>query len=139
MKRKKPRRSKRKRAWRVATAAGIALSAAAATVGTTAAAEPAAGRYQIVEATPERVWRLDTQTGAIAVCRLDAGALICLRSDGREPAEAAAERRTRESVARERQLAFLERMLDMARAMIRHALGREAGTPAASPPAREAP
>mgnify|MGYP006896933995 CR=1 FL=1 len=139
MDRKKPRRSSRKRAWWVVTAAGIALSAALATVGGAAAAEPATGRYQIVEATPDRVWRLDTRTGVIAVCRVDAAALTCLRSDGRGPAEAAAERRTRESVARERQLAFLERMLDMARAMIRHALGPEAETPAATRTGAAAP
>ena len=36
--------------------------------------------YQIIKATDSRVWRLNTQTGEIAVCSLDGEQLICTSS-----------------------------------------------------------
>ena len=58
-----------------ATAIVAALFAAGA------AAESHAGQtYQIIKATDSRVWRLNTETGEIAVCSLDGEQLICTSS-----------------------------------------------------------
>jgi len=37
-------------------------------------------KYQIVKADQERVWRLNTETGEIAVCQMEAGRMVCASS-----------------------------------------------------------
>jgi hypothetical protein len=39
-----------------------------------------AGKYQIVKSTETRVWRLNKETGEIAVCDLDGANLVCTTS-----------------------------------------------------------
>jgi hypothetical protein len=39
------------------------------------------GRYDIVRATENRIWRLDKETGEGAVCTLDAEHLVCISSE----------------------------------------------------------
>jgi hypothetical protein len=111
----------------------LSLSATAAeeTGDTSRASE--AGRYQIVEATAERVWRLDTQTGEIAVCTLSGDRLVCTASsEAARPAPKdyetlTAEQEAAETSERKEQLAFLDKMLEMFRELVRYALQQDQG------------
>lgn len=91
------------------------------------------GRYQIVRATETRVWRLDTQTGEIAVCTLTGDRLVCsTSSEAVSPPETSyeslqAERAQEEQVEAERQIAFLDRMLKMIRELMAYAIRQEQG------------
>lgn len=58
----------------------LALSAVLAGLAGDASADTAKGRYQLMKATEDRVWRLDTQTGEIAVCTLRGESLVCTTS-----------------------------------------------------------
>ena len=91
------------------------------------------GRYQIVEATPQRVWRLDTQTGEMAVCRLNGDRLVCTssseaaRPQPKDYEALQADQQQREQAEREQQLRFMDRMLAMFRELIRYALKQPDG------------
>jgi len=86
--------------------------------------------YQIVRATDSRVWRLNTRTGEIAVCSLDAEQLLCSSSNdaisppARTYAELEAERQAQAALAmqrkeeqRKRSLAMLDLMLNAFRGL----------------------
>ena len=81
--------------------------------------------YQIIKATDSRVWRLNTQTGEIAVCSLDGEQLICTSSaqaispPTKTYADLESERREQEQLdaqgreeKRERSLAMLSIMMN---------------------------
>lgn len=116
---------------------GLLALAALTTVAAAGRAEPAEpavrgeGRYQIVEATPDRVWRLDTRTGEISMCKLAGDRLICTHSSqAAEPPRAdyetlQAQREAQEEAEAKRQLRFLDKMLEMFRELVRYALQRE--------------
>ncbi len=97
------------------------------------------GVFQIMKATETRVWRLNTQTGEIAVCDLQGDNLICTNSTAaaeapaKTYAEIEAERAAQaeaEAAAREEQraqdLKMLDRILDLIKEFIATALGQGA-------------
>jgi len=81
--------------------------------------------YQIVKATADTVWRLNTQTGAIAACRFVGGVMECANEqtavvrDKTDYQTYRNEQRQREMQEREEDLAFMERMFNMAMKFIR--------------------
>jgi hypothetical protein len=91
------------------------------------------GRYQIVRAGETRVWRLDTKTGEIAVCTLEGDRLICSTSTGAAtPPEKSyealqEERQQQEQAEAEKQIAFLDRMLEMIRELMAYAIRSKNG------------
>jgi hypothetical protein len=109
----------------------LSLSGEAAEGGAGEAAE--AGRYQIVEATAQRVWRLDTHTGEIAVCTLSGDRLVCTasseaaRPDPKDYETLTAEQEAAAKSERKEQLAFLDKMLEMFRELVRYALQQDQG------------
>lgn len=98
------------------------------------------GVFQIVKATNSRVWRLNTQTGEIAVCDLSGENLVCTTSANaadvpkKSYAEIEAEREAVAKAAADKQqaertteLKFLDRILAMVRELIRTAIGEATG------------
>jgi len=98
------------------------------------------GVFQIVKATDSRVWRLNTQTGEIAVCDLSGENLVCTTSANaadvpkRSYAEIEAEREAAAKVATDKQqaertteLKFLDKILAMVRELIQKAIGEATG------------
>ncbi|TDI64242.1 MAG: hypothetical protein E2O89_04605 [Alphaproteobacteria bacterium] len=83
------------------------------------------GVYEIIRATENRVWRLNRETGEIAVCSLKKDRLICTTTtEALSPTSDAyedLEDKERERVKREREqeFEFLERILDLVRDMMR--------------------
>lgn len=83
------------------------------------------GVYEIIRATENRVWRLNKETGEIAVCTLKEDRLICTTTtEALSPtsdAYADLEDKEQERVNREQkqELEFLERILDLVRDMMR--------------------
>ncbi len=81
--------------------------------------------YQVVKATADTVWRLNTQTGAIAACRFVGGVMECANEqtavvrDKTDYRTYRDEQRQREMQEREEDLAFMERMFNMAMKFIR--------------------
>ena len=119
----------------IAPLAGAFLVASTCLVGAAgaqnAATPPAAEAgpvYEFLKATEDRVWRLNRQTGEIAVCTLEREALVCSTSAGgaetpatsyeelqqRRAAEAAA-REAEEVRERKRAFEFLDRMIELFR------------------------
>ncbi|MEX2642917.1 MAG: hypothetical protein WD270_05660 [Acetobacterales bacterium] len=98
-------------------------------LGATGASAQDGDRYQIVKATENRVWRLDRQTGEVAVCSLTGDRLVCTTSsDAASPPkqdyeQLNAERRQAEQDEQQRQLALLDRLLAMFREFVRFAMG----------------
>jgi len=97
------------------------------------------GKYQIVKSTENRVWRLDKETGEIAVCDLDGANLVCTTSSDaaevpkKSYAELEAEKAAVAKAAEEKKLADRDqeiKMLDKAISLLREfmntALGNEA-------------
>ncbi len=95
------------------------------------------GVYQIMKATETRVWRLNTQTGEIAVCDLSGNNLVCTNTTDaaavpkksyeeieaeRKAEMEAADRKAAEDRARE--LKFLDKILAFVRELIQTALGQ---------------
>lgn len=82
--------------------------------------------YEFLKATENRVWRLNRQTGEIAVCTLERDALLCSTSSGaaetppttyeelkqREAAELAAAQ-AQEQQERERAMKLIDRMVEV--------------------------
>ena len=98
------------------------------------------GVFQIVKATNSWVWRLNTQTGEIAVCDLSGENLVCTTSANaadvpkKSYAEIEAEREAVAKAAADKQqaertteLKFLDRILAMVRELIRTAIGEATG------------
>jgi hypothetical protein len=118
-------------------AIGFAALAAATVPTSNALADEKLGddAFQIIRATPDRVWRLNTRTGEVAVCTLDGGQLVCIPSveapksqvrtyeqieAERARAMAEAERRRQEDKARS--LAALDRMIAAFRLFVEGAI-----------------
>jgi len=99
--------------------------------GTTAAAKE--GRYEIVRTTESRVWRLDTQTGEVAVCSLRGDRLVCTsssaaaRPEAKSYTELEAEAAAREAGEEREQLRLIDKVLALLREFIAYALNRTDG------------
>ncbi len=106
--------------------------------------------YQIVEAAPDRVWRLNKRTGEIAVCSLEGDHLVCstsseaatppaksfaeLESEKQQKAIEAQEQRQAE---REQDMEFLDKIIELVRAFITVIMERyqnEASLASSGPP-----
>lgn len=99
------------------------------------------GIYQIVKATENRVWRLNTVTGEIAVCDLSGENLVCTTTNDaaavpkKSYAEIEAERDAAQKTAdaarqaeRERELQFLDKILALFREFLQTAMGKSEGS-----------
>ncbi|WNK00695.1 hypothetical protein L2D14_04550 [Thalassospiraceae bacterium LMO-JJ14] len=99
------------------------------------------GIYQIVKATESRVWRLNTETGEIAVCELSGENLVCTSTSNaaevpkKSYAEIEAERAEAQKAAdaqrqaeRERELKFLDKILALFRELLQTAMGTAPGS-----------
>jgi hypothetical protein len=90
-------------------------------------------RFQIVKATDSRVWRLDRQTGEVSVCTLQGERLLCATSSEavtapqRSYEQINAERSAADQADKERQLAFLDKVFDMFRELMRFAVENDSG------------
>lgn len=127
-------------AWTRRIAFSAIVLATLTTVGAAAAAETPGSRdgvYQIVKATENRVWRLNTQTGEIAVCDLTGDNLVCTTTTDAaiapkktfeqiEADRAAAEQaaKAEQDARRDRDLKLLDKILTFFRELIRTALGQ---------------
>ena len=127
-------------------AAVVLLIAGACGAGAGAAAELEAN-YEIVRATENRVWRLNKQTGEVAVCTLEGPQLVCVSSESaavppaKSYAELEAERAQQsEADAREREeerrrkMAMLNLMMEAFKGLAEQgeAAGAEGGAAGAS-------
>ena len=98
------------------------------------------GIYQIVKATDSRVWRLNTQTGEIAVCSLDGENLVCTTTSddadvpkksyeqiaaAREAEEQA--RQAEKQAQQERELKIIDKILALFRELLATAMGKSEG------------
>ncbi len=96
------------------------------------------GVYQIMKATEDKVWRLNTQTGEIAVCTLEGENLFCTTTNEAAVApqmtyEEREAQQERDATAadleradkRERDMAFMDRMMELARSFIRTVMDHE--------------
>ena len=107
----------------LALVAGLALIAAPEAAAQT---QTSTSEFEFLKATEDRVWRLNRQTGEIAVCTLERETLLCSTSSGaaqtpatsyeelkqREAAElASAEAKDKEE--RERAMRLLDRMVEV--------------------------
>jgi hypothetical protein len=63
----------------LALVAGLALIAAPEAVAQT---QTSTSEFEFLKATEDRVWRLNRQTGEIAVCTLERETLLCSTSSG---------------------------------------------------------
>ena len=90
-------------------------------------------RYEIVRATENRVWRLDTQTGEIAVCGMRGDRLVCTssseaaRPEAKSYSDLESEAAARETSDEREQLRLLDKILALLREFIRYALNQERG------------
>ncbi len=113
------------------------LTLAVISVAASSAFADGSGKYQITKATADRVWRLNTETGEIAVCKLAGENLICTTTSDaaavpkksyddilaeREAAEKAA--LAADAERRDRELKLLDKILAFFREMIATAMGR---------------
>ncbi|MGJ3260337.1 MAG: hypothetical protein ACFE0S_12120 [Rhodospirillales bacterium] len=98
------------------------------------------GIYQIVKATDSRVWRLNTQTGEIAVCSLEGENLVCTTtSDAADVPKKSyeqieAERKAAEEATkaeyeaeRQRELKLVDKILALFRELLATAMGTTEG------------
>jgi len=98
------------------------------------------GIYQIVKATDSRVWRLNTQTGEIAVCSLDGENLVCTNTSDaadvpkKSYEQIAAERKAEEQkrqaeyeAQQERELKIIDKILALFRELLATAMGKSDG------------
>lgn len=89
------------------------------------------GRYQIVKASDNRVWRLDRETGEITVCTLDGPRLNCtVSSDAMRPPKVSfeeneAKKRRQEKEAQAKDLEFLDRALAAIRSLFKASIERD--------------
>ena len=91
------------------------------------------GRYQIVQASPDRVWRLDTRPGVVSVCSLKGDRLVCTASSeaARPPErsyeELQAEERQQAEAEKEETLAILDRLIALFRELVAFVMSRDGG------------
>ncbi len=109
-----------------ATSIGLCLGLLIAMVADPAAAAED-GNYQLLKATPEKVWRLNKRTGEIAVCSLQGKRVVCTAgAEAKSPAALSEqELKAREKEKRSRELAFFERIFALVREFIRAAMDEE--------------
>lgn len=104
---------------------GLALALATVLVQPLAAqeTETEAGVYQIVKAENDRVWRLNRETGEIAVCTLGTEMLTCTTSSEavRPRARTLAEREEELSA----DLAFLDKVFESLKSLVRAGMERD--------------
>lgn len=116
----------------------FAVSATTLSPTTVFAQSSDTGKYQIVKSTENRVWRLDKETGEIAVCDLDGANLVCTTSSDAaevpkksyeelEAAKAAAAKadEQKKQADREQELKMLDKAITLLREFIDTALGNE--------------
>lgn len=117
----------------------IALSAVSFPSTSVNAQATDAGKYQIVKSTENRVWRLNKETGEIAVCDLDGANLVCTTSSDAaevpkksyeelEQEKAAAAKASEEEMKaeREQELKMIDKAITLLREFMNTALGNEA-------------
>lgn len=103
--------------------------------GATSDTAGSGGRYEIVQAGPDRVWRLDTETGVVSVCSLSGDRLVCTASsEAARPPERSyeqlqAERKAAERQETQEQLRVLDRMLTAFKEIVSMLIRHEAGQP----------
>ena len=98
------------------------------------------GKYQITKATEDRVWRLNTETGEIAICKLEGENLICTTTSDAAAVpkksydQITAEREAAEKAAiaadaerRDRELKMLDKILAFFRELLATAMGQSSG------------
>lgn len=115
--------------------AGVFAALPAAPAVVRADENPRADVYQIIRATPNRVWRLNKQTGEITVCTFEGDHLVCipgveasksqvptLKQIEAERARAASEAEQRRKEERAKQMAVLDRMIAAFRQFIQAAM-----------------
>ncbi len=98
------------------------------------------GKYQITKATEDRVWRLNTETGEIAVCKLEGENLICTTTSDaaavpkKSYEQISAEREAAEQAViaadaeqRQREFKILDKILAFFREMLATAMGQSSG------------
>lgn len=96
------------------------------------------GKYQIVKSTENRVWRLNKETGEIAVCDLDGANLVCTTSSDAaevpkktyeeleaEKAAAAKAMEKQKQADREQELKMLDKAMTLIREFIDTAIGNQ--------------
>ena len=123
-------------------AAFIGFAALAAATGPIAARaqEGSNDTYQIIHATPDRVWRLNTRTGEVAVCSLEGGQLVCVpgveapKSQARtyeqieaDKAKAAAEAERQRKEEKAKSLKVLDQMIEAFRQFLQAAIKADEG------------
>jgi hypothetical protein len=115
----------------------IALASGALPAKATVAEGKREGIYQIVKATDTRVWRLNTETGEIAVCDLAGSNLVCTTSANaaevpkKSYAEIEAGKKAaaaEEQARRDQELKFLDKILALFRELLATAMGKSQGT-----------
>ena len=115
------------------------LGAAAARADEKPIAYPGGGDFEIIKATADKVWRLNKRTGEIAVCGIEGTRLICAAAqegsggktlsadelDTRRKIAAEEDKRRREDEMK-KDLAFMDRMIELFREFMKAAAEREA-------------
>lgn len=98
-------------------------------------------KFQIVKATDSRVWRLNKQTGEIAVCSLDGTNLVCTTSseairppkksfeeNQAEKRQALSDEQKRRDEDLNRDLAMIDKIIEAFRGILKSMMEREAAT-----------
>ena len=125
----------------LAATAAVCLFAVPALADDKPVAYPAGGDYEIIKATPDKVWRLNKRTGEIAVCAVEGTQLVCAVAqettggkkltaedmEARRKLAAETEKRRREDEMK-KDLAFMDRMIELFREVMKAAAEREAAT-----------
>lgn len=115
------------------------LVALTANTPVTLAQSAGEGKYQIVKSTENRVWRLNKETGEIAVCDLDGSNLVCTTSSDAaevpkktyeqleaEKAAAAKALEEEKQAELEQELKLLDKAMTLIREFIDTAIGNSA-------------
>ncbi len=124
-----------------AALAAVCLFAIPALADDKPVAYPGGGDYEIIKATPDKVWRLNKRTGEIAVCAVEGTQLVCAAAqettggkkltademEARRKLAAETEKRRREDEMK-KDLAFMDRMIELFREFMKAAAEREAAT-----------
>lgn len=108
-------------------AIGLSVGLLIAIAAAQAAAAGGDGDYQLMKATPDKVWRLNRRTGEIAVCTMQGARVVCTASAEAQSSEALSEKelKARDREKRSRDLAFFERIFALIQEFIRAALDNE--------------
>ena len=88
--------------------------------------------FQIIKATPSKIWRLNKKTGEIAVCSLQGESMVCTTSSqaATPPIKTYEELEADRKQAREERLArdkeFLDKIIDSMKSAVQAVMEREA-------------